>query len=134
VTTLARRLAALTAALALCLGHLSVCAGWQASAAARMACCEDESTCPMHKSDTNGFAPRPQLTQAQADTCCAATANRTQSSVSGHTFVLANLIALPAVADPVVSVPVLALQEWRALAPSPVSPVPRHLLLSVLLI
>ncbi|HXD16136.1 MAG TPA: hypothetical protein VN654_03910 [Vicinamibacterales bacterium] len=134
MTTFARRLAALTAALTLCLGHLSVCAGWQASAAARMACCEDESTCPMHKADTRGSTPRHQLTQVQADTCCAATSNRTQASVTGTTFVLSNAIALPTLVGPVVPAPVLALQEWRALAPLPVSPVPKHLLLSVLLV
>jgi len=131
---LARRLAALTAALTLCLGNLSVCAGWLASAAARMACCEDESTCPMHRSDTHGATPRHQLTQAQADTCCAATSNRMQSSVAGTTFIMSNAIAMPAVVDPVVLVPVLAIQQWRTLAPVPLSPVPKHPLLSVLLV
>ena len=132
--SLGRRLSAIVAVLTLCIGNLPVCAGWQASAEARMACCEDESTCPMHKSNAPRSTSQHQLTQAQADTCCATASNRIQTSVAGATFVLANAIALPVHADAVVPIPVPALQEWRALVPLPASPVPKHLLLSVLLV
>ena len=128
------RLVAIATVLTLCAGNLVVCAGWRTTPEARMACCQDESMCPMHKSVAHGSATRHQLTQAQADTCCAATSNRTHSSVASPTFVVSNPIALPAPADAVLQRPVLALQEWRATAPLRVSPVPKHLLLSVLLI
>jgi hypothetical protein len=88
----------------------------------------------MHKSTSRGSSSKRSLTQVQADNCCAATSNHTQSSVAGSTFALSNGIALPAILGPVVLAPVLALQEWRALVPLPVSPVPKHLLLSVLLV
>jgi len=129
-----RRLSALVAMLTLCAGNAAVCAGWQSSPEARMACCMNGTTCPMHKSKPHDPTSTRTISQAQADNCCAATSARTQSSVATPTYVLSNATALPAVTPVVVAVPVLALQEWRALVPLPVSPVPKHLLLSVLLV
>ena len=88
----------------------------------------------MHKSPSHGTTSKRRITQLQADSCCAATSNRTQSSVAGASFALSNITTLPAIMGPVVPAPVLALQEWRALVPLPVSPVPKHLLLAVLLV
>jgi hypothetical protein len=48
--------------------------------------------------------------------------------------VLSSDAALQLSPNPVVPIALPALQEWRALAPLPVSPVPKHLLLSVLLV
>jgi hypothetical protein len=134
VVSFARHVAAVAATATLFAGNLAVCAGWQATPEARMRCCMSGTSCPMHKSESRGSDSKRGITQVQADACCAATSNRTQSSAASATFVLSNVTALPAAPDAVVPVPVLALQEWRALVPLPVSPVPKHLLLSVLLV
>jgi len=134
VLTLTRRLAAMAAVLTLCVGNVSVCAGWQSTPEARMACCTNGTRCPMHKSAPRRSGSTHVISQAQADNCCAAASSRSQASTADPTFVLSNATALPASASVVVPVAVPALQEWRALVPLPVSPVPKHLLLSVLLV
>jgi len=130
----ARRLAAVAAILTLCAGNVAVCAGWQATPEARMACCKNSTRCPMHETESHGVGRTRTITQAQADNCCAATSDRTQSSVADTTFALSSASALATPAGFVVPAPVHALQEWRAFVPLPVSPVPKHLLLSVLLV
>jgi hypothetical protein len=134
VTALSARFAAIVAILTLSIGNLAVCAGWQATPEARMACCMNGTSCPMHKSEPHGSRSKQTISQVQADSCCAAASNRTRSSVASAAFVVASTTALPPVAGVVVPVPALALQEWRALVPLPVSAVPKHLLLSVLLV
>lgn len=134
MVTFSRRLAAIAAVLTLCVGNLAVCAGWQATAEARMECCKNGTSCPMHKSDAHGSRSTHSLTQAQADTCCAASSNRRESPTAVSSFALLNAAALPATVPSVVPVAVHALEEWRALVPLPISPVPKHLLLSVLLV
>ena len=130
--TLARRIAAIAAVLTLSIGNLAVCAGWQATPEARMACCMNGASCPMHKSGSHGS--KRAISQVDADNCCATASTRSQSSVADPTFFLSNATSLPAATTLVVSAVVPALQEWRAFVPLPVSPVPKHLLLSVLLI
>ncbi len=88
----------------------------------------------MHKSEPHGSGSTHVVSQAQADTCCAAASNRTESPTASTSFALSNSAAVPAVIPFVVPVAVPALQGWRALVPLPVSPVPKHLLLSVLLV
>jgi hypothetical protein len=134
VVSFARRLAAVVAIVTLSVGNLAVCAGWQPTPEARMACCKNGTACPMHASESRGSSSTRIITQAQADNCCAATSNRTQSSIAGSTFELSGVTALPSITGRVAPIPVLALQEWRAFVPLPLSPVPRHLLLSVLLV
>jgi hypothetical protein len=131
---LARRVATVAALLTLCVGNLAVCAGWQATAEARMACCMNGTSCPMHESESRGSGLERTVSQVDADNCCAAASNRTQSSAASSLFALSDTRALPAISPNVVPVVVLALQQWRALVPLPVSPVPKHLLLSVLLV
>ena len=129
-----RRVAALVAALALCAGNVAVCAGWQATREARMACCMDGTTCPMQKSDSDEPSSKRVLSQAEADSCCAAAAQRRDSPAAGSTFAISGVIAL--VHIPAFTLPVSALksQEWRALVPLQISSTPKHLLLSVLLV
>jgi len=134
VVTFSRRLAALATVLTLYVGNLAVCAGWQATAEARMECCKNGTSCPMHKSEAHGSRSTPAMTQAQADTCCAASSSRTESPTAVSSFALVNAAALPALVPSVVPVAVHALEGWRALVPLLVSPVPKHLLLSVLLV
>ena len=130
-----RRLSALVLALALTSGHAAVCAGWLATPEARMACCAEGSECPMHGGDSHHSRSEQVLTQAQADSCCAAAEGRT-SSQSHPSFVTAITAAvlgagtiLPA------RVPALVLTDaWRTSAPLPVPAIPKHLLLSVFLL
>ena len=129
-----RRLTAIAAVLTLSVGNLAVCAGWRGTPEARMACCQDESTCPMHKSDGHGSAPRHQLTQAQADTCCAGS-EQNELTTTRTALVSSSMAALaPPTLQLVVSALVPSLDEWRALVPLRVSAVPKHLLLSVFLV
>jgi len=129
---LSRRLAAAAAVLALSVGNLAVCAGWQATPEARMVCCQHESTCPMHKSDSAGV--KHSVTQAQADDCCASS-ERGRSATTHSTFTLSAVVTFTAAVLPVAAgsnTP--ALQAWRAFVPLPLPPIPKHLLLSVLLV
>jgi hypothetical protein len=118
----------------LIVGNVAVCAGWQATPEARMECCKNGTTCPMHQSDANRSRSPHSITQAQADTCCAASSNRSESPTAVSSFALVNAATLPAIVPSVVPVAAHALEEWRALVPLPVSPVPKHLLLSVFLV
>ena len=132
--TLPRRVAVIAAVLTLCAGNVAVCAGWQATPEARMACCQNERTCPMHKSDSHASAVTHSVTQAQADDCCAGS-ERGDSATPNSTFALSAVVTVVAAILPVVadaSTP--ALQDWRALVPLRVPPIPKHLLLSVLLV
>ena len=134
VGVLSRRLVAIAAVLTLCAGNLAVCAGWQASPEARMACCQDESTCPMHKSAGHGSAAHHRLTQAQADSCCSGS-EQNESATTRPDLVSSGVVALVPATVPMVVMPtVTALEEWRALVPLRVSTVPKHLLLSVFLV
>lgn len=134
MVTLGRRVAAIVAVLTLAVGNLAVCAGWQATPEARMACCRDEAACPMHKSESHHSGARHVVSQAQADSCCAGS-ERTHSTTTNPTVVPSGIATLAPAALPVVTSPdVPALQDWRALVPLPVSPVPKHLLLSVFLV
>ena len=97
-----------------------------------MACCQDETTCPMHKQSGHGSSHH--VTQSQADTCCAAS-ERNDSATTCPAVASSGVIALAPATVPLVVIPsVPALEEWRALVPLRVSPVPKHLLLSVFLV
>jgi hypothetical protein len=100
-----------------------------------MACCEDEASCPMHKSESHGSQPKPHVTQAQADNCCAGS-ERNDSATTRTSFVASGVIValVPATIPLVVLPKAPALEEWRAFVPLLVSPVPKHLLLSVLIV
>jgi len=134
VMVISRRLMAIAAALTLCAGNLAVCAGWQATPEARMACCRDEATCPMQKSESHDSASGHRITQAQADNCCAGS-ERSHSTATNATYVLSGSMTLaPTSVAVVTSLSTPALQEWRAFVPLPAPPVPKHLLLSVFLV
>jgi hypothetical protein len=125
---------AIVAVLTLCAGNFALCVGWQATPEARMACCRNEATCPMHKSESPDSSSKHKVTQAHADSCCAGS-ERSHSTTTNSTFVLSVIVALaPATVPVVTSLNVPALQEWRAFVPLPVPPVPKHLLLSVFLV
>jgi hypothetical protein len=134
VRTVSGRLVALLLSLAVVSAHLEECAGWVASAEARMACCLDGS-CPMHQAEHAGAAPRTSMTQAQADACCASSSgheSNPSASFAAATIsvaVLGDGTVLPA------QVPARTLNDsWRVTAPVPLGLPPRYVLLASFLI
>jgi hypothetical protein len=111
-----------------------VCAGWLATPEARMACCADGQTCPMHKSDADDTASARVISQAEADSCCAAS-EKDSSAPSPSTFVLnVSLAIVPSPVHMVVAATAVQPDAWRTLTPLPTTHVPKHLLLSVFLV
>jgi hypothetical protein len=135
VLRLVRHLAALALVFGLMAGNAAVCAGWMPTPEARMACCVDGVECPMHKGDPHHSGSTHDPTQAQADSCCAASESKT-SSQSNPTFVAAITGAVLGAGTVLPAhVPALVLSDaWRTSAPIPVAPVPKHVLLSVFLV
>jgi hypothetical protein len=135
VLTLARGFCAIGLVLALTAGNAAVCAGWAPTPEARMACCADESECPMHQGGAHHSKGAGQMTQAQADGCCAAS-EHDHSSQPSPTFavVISSAVLGPGVVVPMTT-PALVLSDvWRTAAPIPRTLVPRHVLLSVFLV
>ena len=132
---LIRRLAALALACGLVAGNAAICAGWVPTPEARMACCADGAECPMHKGESDSSASERVLTQAQADSCCAAAEGQT-SDRSNRSFVTAITAAVLGVGVLLpANVPALVLSDaWRTSAPIPIGPVPKHVLLSVFIV
>lgn len=142
VSSVFRSTAAALCLLALLHGAVAECAGWQSTPEARRQCCLD-GACPLHHETTTDStnsartavrtAAAAQLTQADADNCCAQAEGR-DASPSAPVFtptVTLALLALPAVAPTLPSASPLAV-VWTT--PSPPTHVPKHLLLSVLLV
>ena len=135
VEGLLRRTAALFVALALAAAGWAECAGWQASPEARMACCLGSADCPMHGSTEPGASSDRVVTQAQADSCCAAS-DTDDSTPSAGAFSLSLSAALvPSTLStlaPITAPP--AFDAWRTHVPIRIGQVPKHVLLSVFLI
>jgi hypothetical protein len=127
------RFAAAVAIVTLTALNLSLCAGWQLTPEARVACCADEATCPMHRSDSRHSGPNRIATQAEADSCCAVSEQR-HSSTPNASFVLFAPVAVT-ISDIAAST---TLHHSTAVAvfdpPLNASSLPKHLLLSVLLV
>jgi hypothetical protein len=135
VVRLVQRLAALALTLGLTAGNAAICAGWLPTPEARMACCADGGECPMHKGNSHRSGSTRVITQVQADSCCASAAgqNSDQSDPSFGTAITAAVLGVGVVLP--ANVPALVLSDaWRASAPMPVAPVPKHVLLSVFLV
>ena len=134
MVSFSRRLSAVLLTLALVAGQVGVCAGWMSSPEARMACCSDDGTCPMHKSESKDDGPTRVITQAEADRCCAASEQDDSApSPSSAAF----FVALGVVLGPVPALlpdPQARVELWRASVPIPTAHVPKHLLLSVFLV
>ena len=86
VNSSSRSLAALLILFVAFASTAGVCAGWQQSAEARMACCQDEANCPMHATERHGSSTRAGVSQSDADRCCAS-AERGASTPSTAFFV-----------------------------------------------
>ena len=134
VATGSARLSALILSIVLVAGNLALCAGWESSAAARMACCVNSKSCPMHQ-HAGSKADAGAVTQHDADRCCASSESqqrRTTTSDPGN-----HLVA--AVPGPSVQLSADTLGEpripgWRVVSPSPPRHVATHVLLSIFLI
>ena len=136
VVNLLRRTAALVVVLSLGAAGWAECAGWQTTAAARIACCSGSGDCPMHRSTQPGAGAETIVTQAQADSCCAAS-DSNPSTPSGEAFSLplsAALVASTFSTLASIMAPPASRDAWRTHVPLPVDQVPRHVLLSVFLI
>jgi hypothetical protein len=90
----------------------------------------------MHKGESSRPGSVRVITQAQADNCCASS-ERESSNQSNPTFV-ASLTTQAVLGTGVIIlaiVPARVLSDaWRAAAPRPTTPVPKHVLLSVFLV
>jgi hypothetical protein len=131
-----RRAAALAVMLALAVAGSAECSGWQATPEARMACCTGRGRCPMHPADESGRRPARVVTQAQADSCCAAS-NTDGSTSSTVTFPLSLSAALAAGTTAILTPampPAPSFDAWRTHVPLPLGHVPKHVLLSVYLL
>jgi hypothetical protein len=127
------RVAAFVAALTMSVGNIATCAGWQATAEARMACCTTDPACPMRESEGHDHSSSGPISQAQADSCCLDATRRHDSAAAAPIFAASGVIALEPVA--LFSIPTAAdSPDRRALAPPAPAAVPRHLLISVLLV
>lgn len=135
MVTLLNRLTAILLSLGLIAGNGVICQGWAATPEARMACCADGETCPMHKSESHTSGSGGTLTQAEADNCCAISERETSNS---PTATVVNAISIAVLRSGIVmpaSVPALVLSdEWRTFSPIATAPIPRHVLLSVFLV
>ena len=138
VELLIRRTAVFVVALALAAAGWVECAGWQASPEARMACClgNGDGDCPMHGSTEPGNSSERVVTQAQADSCCAAS-GADDSTPSAVAFSLSLSAALMpgtlSTSAPILATPA-SFAAWRAHVPFTISQVAKHVLLSVFLI
>ena len=131
VRSVLRGVATVVCVLAFAQSAVALCAGWEATPEARMQCCED-GACALHHHEHG--APRTQISRASADDCCAQSAG-SESSPSGTVF--ASTITLAVLQSH--SLVVMSLAPVQALSapwetPSPPTHVPKHLLLSVLLV
>jgi hypothetical protein len=134
VLILGRRLSALFLTLALAATQAAVCAGWMTTPEARMACCSEGGACPMHKSDSPNSSSAQTVSQAEADSCCAASEGD-QSSQSSSTFASTISLAVLGTPSPLPTVADVAVRPARTAAvPLPPGHVPKHVLLSVFLV
>jgi len=130
-----RQLIALTLTALVGAGNVAVCAGWEATAEARMACCNDGQPCSMHVDQSDGRTATLTVTQAQADSCCASS-EQEQSGQSNESVAaqVPNAVLGPSIVVPPAPPRLVVTDAWRTCAPGPSPPVAKHVLLSVFLI
>lgn len=102
VSRLLRRVVAGLVLALLAGGDAAVCAGWESSPEARMACCVKDDACPMHHDAAGSAKASARINQGEADRCCAGS-ERPESAPSPNAFVA--VIALPVVVDLFVAEP-----------------------------
>ncbi len=135
VRSFLRRVLAASLGVMLTAGPVGLCAAVTPTPEARMACCTDSDTCPMHDSGARSSGSHHQPSQSQADQCCVASERDTPNQsmpmtvLGPATPVLGTSVLLP------LHIPALVRTDaWRTATPLLVTPVPRHLLLAVFLV
>ena len=132
--TIARTVAAVLIAV-LSSGPFAVCAGWQATPEARMACCASGESCPMKHAASAGGNATLALSQSEADACCASS-EPDGSTPSASTIASAITVAILGVGA-VLSPPARIAGAHPASSGDPpygATSVSRHVLLTVFLI
>jgi hypothetical protein len=100
-----------------------------------MSCCTESSDCPMHTEDAQHSGGTSFVTQAQADSCCASSESHDSNPSSPTSIVVISSAVLgPGVVVPETAPALVLSDAWRTAAPIPLTPVPRHVLLSVFLV
>jgi hypothetical protein len=116
--------------LALSADHAALCASWMETREAR----PDIGSCPMHQADSSDQSSSGTVGKSGTDICCAAS-EPDDRAPSSPAFALSASVEL--VQGPVpLLLPSLAIRHdaWRLRLPTPDTHVPRHLLLSILLV
>ena len=126
------RLAVLLLALATTTGSLRLCDGWKATPEARMDCCAKSGVCPMRDRRAHGHHEAHKVTQAAADTCCAASSH--DGAPASVPYVLASLALASPARVAFDDVPVALVRIVGGTESPPPDDVPRHLRLSVFLV
>ena len=133
-TMRAQRFAALSIIIAMILGSPATCAGWAQSANERRACCVEETGCPMGETPVRHSHGSEGVTQAQADACCAATESRKSSPIAPQFTSIGSVSLAPGGLSLVVASPAALVLTARSTPERPPGSIPRHLLLSVLIV
>ena len=116
-------------------GPIALCAAVTPSPEARMACCSENDTCPMHDGATQSSGSHHQPSQSQADQCCVASERGApRQSMPMTVGVLSTPVVDASVLLPLQVPALVRTDAWRTTTPLLVTPVPRHLLLTVFLI
>lgn len=126
-----RHVSALLLTIALAAGNVALCAGWLATPEARMACCSEGASCPMH---TQHQGSEQGISQAEADSCCAASERGDAAPLSSSFVLSVSLAVIPSPVPFVLPELATSLAAWRPPVPVPRGHIPKHLLLSVLLV
>jgi hypothetical protein len=88
----------------------------------------------MHKSDSQDDGSKRIVTQAEADRCCAASERDDAAPSPSNVGFAVSLGGVPSPVPVLIPESELHADIWRASAPTPGARVPKHLLLSVLLV
>lgn len=88
----------------------------------------------MHKSNTPDSSSKRSVSQAEADGCCAASEQDNAAPASSPLVFAVSLGVIPSPVPLVAPATATQSDAWRTLVPVPGTPVPKHLLLSVLLV
>lgn len=134
VASFGRPVSAVLVIVALAAGNVAVCAGWLATPEARMACCSEGGSCPMHKADSDDSGAARVITQAEADSCCAASEQNDPAPSSSIFVASVTLAVIPSPVPFVSAITAAQSDRRRRIVPVPGARLPKHLRLSVLLV
>lgn len=131
---LSRRLSAGLLTVFLSAGDPALCLGWVPTPETRMACCKSDA-CPMHKRESADSGSQRTVTQAQADSCCAASErDDSRSSIPTFAATISAVVFGPAIILPTGSPAPVESHIGRPVTLIVIEPVPKHVLLSVFLV